>query len=83
MGVIGIPAGAAVIANVWALAHDVKTHGPNPELFNPGRHMNASQTAINPSMPSTYEGFEYGRGVCPGIHMAVQVRFGEVGCGGG
>ncbi|KAG2007047.1 cytochrome P450 [Coprinopsis cinerea AmutBmut pab1-1] len=67
-----IPAGATVIPNSWALAHDPAHYGWNPSKFDPTRFLNESQTAINPSMPMGYEAFGYGRRICPGLHIAVE-----------
>ncbi|KAF6745976.1 cytochrome P450 [Ephemerocybe angulata] len=67
-----IPAGATVLPNAYAIAHDPSVYGPNPAKFDPSRFMNASQTKINEDMPMGYETFGYGRRICPGIQVAVE-----------
>ncbi|KAJ2994252.1 hypothetical protein NUW54_g7584 [Trametes sanguinea] len=63
-----IPAGSAVIANLWSLSRDPKVY-PDPETFNPDRFMKDGK--INPDVqdPNTFV-FGYGRRICPGRHFA-------------
>ena len=67
-----IPAGATVISNVYAIAHDPEVYGPNTHLFDPSRFLNQDQTQIKPDAPMGYETFGYGRRICPGIQIAVE-----------
>ncbi|KAL7284540.1 hypothetical protein ACG7TL_001832 [Trametes sanguinea] len=63
-----IPAGSAVIANLWSLSRDPKVY-PDPETFNPDRFIKDGK--INPDVqdPNTFV-FGYGRRICPGRHFA-------------
>ncbi|KAG8790018.1 hypothetical protein FRC12_012917 [Ceratobasidium sp. 428] len=57
----GIPRGAMVIANTWAITRNPKVY-PNPEIFDPDRF-------LNPEVPPA-PAFGFGRRLCPGIHYA-------------
>ncbi|CAE6435711.1 unnamed protein product [Rhizoctonia solani] len=57
----GIPKGAMVIGNIWAMSRNEKVY-PDPESFNPDRF-------LNPSVPDCPT-FGFGRRECPGIHFA-------------
>ncbi|KAI0705584.1 cytochrome P450 [Earliella scabrosa] len=63
-----IPAGSAVIANLWAFSRDERMY-PDPETFNPDRFLKDGK--INPDVrdPNTFV-FGYGRRICPGKHFA-------------
>nr|BED43030.1 cytochrome P450 monooxygenase [Trametes versicolor] len=63
-----IPAGSAVIANLWAFSRDPRMY-PDPERFNPERFLKDGK--INPAVqdPNTFV-FGYGRRICPGRHFA-------------
>ncbi|KAI0753250.1 cytochrome P450 [Daedaleopsis nitida] len=63
-----IPAGSAVIANLWAFCHDPRVYS-DPDTFNPDRFMKDGK--INPDVrdPNTIV-FGYGRKICPGRHFA-------------
>ncbi|OJT11861.1 O-methylsterigmatocystin oxidoreductase [Trametes pubescens] len=63
-----IPAGSAIIANLWAFSRDPRMY-PDPERFNPERFLKDGK--INPAVqdPNTFV-FGYGRRICPGRHFA-------------
>lgn len=67
-----IPAGATVLSNCYAIAHDPEIYGPNTHLFDPARFMNPEQTEIRQGAPMGYETFGYGRRICPGLVSAVE-----------
>ncbi|QRW13568.1 cytochrome P450 family protein [Ceratobasidium sp. AG-Ba] len=57
----GIPRGAMIIGNVWAMSRDKNVY-QNPEVFDPDRYLDSNV----PSLPA----FGWGRRICPGIHYA-------------
>ncbi|KXN81394.1 O-methylsterigmatocystin oxidoreductase [Leucoagaricus sp. SymC.cos] len=61
-----IPAGAAVIGNIWSVARDPQFF-PDPERFNPQQWL-TPEGKIREDLKSYSFGF--GRRVCPGQHMA-------------
>ncbi|KAI0357869.1 CyP450 monooxygenase [Trametes cingulata] len=63
-----IPAGSAVIANLWAFSRDSRVY-PDPERFIPERFLKDGK--IDPAVqdPNTIV-FGYGRRICPGKHFA-------------
>ncbi|KAJ2928477.1 hypothetical protein H1R20_g8621, partial [Candolleomyces eurysporus] len=67
-----IPAGSTVFANSWAVLHDETVYGPNPDLFDPSRFMNASNDDINPEISMGYDMFGFGRRICPARLVAVE-----------
>ncbi|KAG9087349.1 hypothetical protein FRC06_002581 [Ceratobasidium sp. 370] len=62
----GIPKGAIVIGNVWAISNDPSVY-PEPRKFNPDRF-------FNPSVPEA-PGFGFGRRFCPGVYFAESSLF--------
>ncbi|KIA75782.1 hypothetical protein HK57_00396 [Aspergillus ustus] len=74
-----IPAGAAVIFNVWAIHNDPKRH-PNPRTYDPSRWasdwQNSMQAALNVD-PSQRDHFTFGAGrrMCQGMHIADRSLF--------
>ncbi|KAK7755682.1 hypothetical protein SLS62_002293 [Diatrype stigma] len=74
-----IPAGAEVVYNVWAIAHDPERH-PDPERFDPARWAHDSQTsaeAANFQDASKRDHFVFGAGrrLCQGMHIADRSLF--------
>ncbi|KDR77596.1 hypothetical protein GALMADRAFT_245744 [Galerina marginata CBS 339.88] len=64
-----IPKGATVLANIWAITHDVEIY-PDPETFDPSRHMGSAP------QPDPFKFvFGYGRRICPGAHLAEMSLF--------
>ncbi|CAE6462191.1 unnamed protein product [Rhizoctonia solani] len=61
-----IPKGAAVVGNVWAIAHDESVY-PEPDRFNPDRF-------LDPRVPKA-PAFGFGRRSCPGVHLAESTLF--------
>jgi cytochrome P450 len=74
-----IPAGAAVLNNVYTINMDPKRF-PEPRRFNPDRYANDFQTfgeaAANPDA-SKRDQFTFGAGrrICPGLHVAERSLF--------
>ena len=58
-----IPAGATVVANIWAMS---RAH-PDSDLFTPERHLPGGNHVGRD--PRTYV-FGFGRRICPGLHLA-------------
>ncbi|KAF8645500.1 hypothetical protein AX16_007785 [Volvariella volvacea WC 439] len=59
-----IPAGSAIVANIWAIMHDSSTY-PDPYTFDPTRHLGEK------AQPDPFQfAFGFGRRVCPGAHFA-------------
>lgn len=74
-----IPAGAEVMYNVWAIAHDADRH-PDPERFDPSRWLHDSQTsaeAANCQDAAKRDHFLFGAGrrLCQGMHIADRSLF--------
>ncbi|PBK71179.1 cytochrome P450 [Armillaria solidipes] len=63
-----IPAGTVVVANLWAITRN-EDWFPNPETFNPERHLNRDKESQIPEPTSLIFGF--GRRSCPGSYLAV------------
>jgi len=63
-----IPAGSIILANAWAMLHDVNTFGPDPEDFIPERF-------FEPGVPDPTIAFGFGRRICPGRFLAEDVIF--------
>ncbi|KAI0740350.1 cytochrome P450 98A3 [Earliella scabrosa] len=69
-----IPAGATVLANVWAISRDPETY-PDPEDFVPERFLDADgQLDVNGKDPADFI-FGFGRRICPGRHFAESSLF--------
>ncbi|EXJ80110.1 hypothetical protein A1O1_08252 [Capronia coronata CBS 617.96] len=74
-----IPAGASIIANVWAIHMDPNRH-TNPRAFDPDRYANdflsEFECATNPDV-SKRDHFIFGAGrrVCQGMHIAERSLF--------
>ncbi|KAF7369889.1 Cytochrome p450 [Mycena sanguinolenta] len=64
-----IPAGAAVIGNVWAILHDETTYGPCTDQFIPERWL-TKEGKINRQMRDPSAAFGFGRRICAGKDMA-------------
>ncbi|EIW74568.1 cytochrome P450 [Coniophora puteana RWD-64-598 SS2] len=62
-----IPAGALVIANIWALSRDSEKY-PSPSEFRPERFLDANGNLTNDTVDFA---FGFGRRVCVGRHFAV------------
>jgi len=62
-----IPAGALVIANIWALSRDPEKY-PSPSYFKPERFLDGSGNLTNDTVDFA---FGFGRRVCVGRHFAV------------
>lgn len=60
-----IPKGSIMIPNAWAVLHDEKIFGANPEKFIPERFMRPDGT-INPDLSDVDLAFGFGRRSCPG-----------------
>ncbi|KAK0200032.1 cytochrome P450 [Desarmillaria ectypa] len=63
-----IPAGTVVAANIWAIMRN-ESWFPDPETFNPERHLNRDKESEIPEPTSLAFGF--GRRSCPGSYLAV------------
>ncbi|KAI9058131.1 cytochrome P450 [Trametes sanguinea] len=63
-----IPAGTAVVPNIWACMHDPRFY-PEPERFNPDRFISDGQLNEGALDPSDFA-FGFGRRICPGRHFA-------------
>ncbi|KAK0200037.1 cytochrome P450 [Desarmillaria ectypa] len=63
-----IPAGTVVVANIWAITRN-ESWFPDPETFNPERHLNWDNVSEIPEPTSLIFGF--GRRSCPGSYLAV------------
>ncbi|KAK0458203.1 cytochrome P450 [Desarmillaria tabescens] len=63
-----IPAGTMVVANAWAITRNESLF-PDPETFNPERHLNRDKEVEIPEPTSLAFGF--GRRSCPGSYLAV------------
>ncbi|GJE96517.1 hypothetical protein PsYK624_127140 [Phanerochaete sordida] len=63
-----IPAGAVVIANIWAMLHDENVF-PEPDKFMPERFLGADG-ALSSSAPRPDALWGFGRRICPGRHFA-------------
>ncbi|KAF8607191.1 cytochrome P450 [Ceratobasidium sp. AG-I] len=61
---VRIPAGATIVANVWAMLRDPEVY-KDPESFNPSRYLGLNE-APNPEDVA----FGFGRRRCPGIAVA-------------
>ncbi|KAH8832224.1 cytochrome P450 [Flagelloscypha sp. PMI_526] len=70
-----IPAGTIVFANLWQMAYDPE-HYPNPEVFDPTRHLNLPGKPAQPD-PAPFT-FGFGRRACPGKFLAEQSVFVEL-----
>ncbi|RXW22024.1 hypothetical protein EST38_g3856 [Candolleomyces aberdarensis] len=68
-----LPAGAIVIANVWAMLHDENVYA-DPFEFNPDRFINPETGKIDYSRARDPEliCFGFGRRICPGRFMAFE-----------
>ncbi|KAJ2930257.1 hypothetical protein H1R20_g6805, partial [Candolleomyces eurysporus] len=68
-----LPAGAIVIANVWAILHDENVYA-DPFEFNPDRFINPETGKIDYSKARDPElaCFGFGRRICPGKFMAFE-----------
>jgi cytochrome P450 len=62
-----IPAGAAIIVNVWGLLHDEKIYS-RPMIFDPERFLATEKRAAELDPHKIL--FGYGRRSCPGVHLA-------------
>ncbi|KIK92994.1 hypothetical protein PAXRUDRAFT_12903 [Paxillus rubicundulus Ve08.2h10] len=62
-----IPKGAAIITNIWAIAHDESTY-PKPSDFNPERFLNPDGTLTSEDVIDI--AFGYGRRICVGKDFA-------------
>lgn len=67
-----IPKGATIIPNCYAIVHDPKLYGPNPDSFDPSRFLNSTQTESNKDAPLGLDTFGFGRRICPGMETAIQ-----------
>ncbi|KAJ4491097.1 cytochrome P450 [Lentinula lateritia] len=65
-----IPAGTIVLPNIWAILHDPVQY-PDPFVFNPDRFTSMSPYDGIARDPSAVFGF--GRRICPGRHIALDV----------
>ncbi|KAI0740352.1 cytochrome P450 98A3 [Earliella scabrosa] len=64
-----IPAGATVLATVWAISRDPETY-PDPENFVPERFLDKNgQLDVNDKDPADFI-FGFGRRICPGRLLA-------------
>ncbi|KAJ2930298.1 hypothetical protein H1R20_g6807, partial [Candolleomyces eurysporus] len=68
-----LPAGAIVIANVWAMLHDKNVYA-DPFEFNPDRFINLETGKVDYSRARDPElvCFGFGRRICPGRFMAFE-----------
>ncbi|PPQ64455.1 hypothetical protein CVT24_008465 [Panaeolus cyanescens] len=66
-----IPKGSVVIANVWAMCQNEDEY-PNPEIFNPERHLKDGKLDPDLRDPSLLN-FGFGRRICPGMHMGMSM----------
>ncbi|KAI0299745.1 cytochrome P450 [Multifurca ochricompacta] len=62
-----IPAGSAVIVNIWGLLHDEKIYS-RPMIFDPERFIATEKMSSEIDPHSIL--FGYGRRSCPGMHLA-------------
>ncbi|KAF8574658.1 cytochrome P450 [Ramaria rubella] len=67
-----IPEGSIVIGNSWAILHDERTYGPEPETFRPERFLD---TNIKFPLAAFGYGRRAGCRVCPGRHLAMNSLF--------
>ncbi|KAF9568495.1 cytochrome P450 [Agrocybe pediades] len=68
-----IPAGATVVANVWAILHDEGLY-PEPFEFKPERFITGGETQVALD-PAVAGGFGYGRRICPGRYLATNTAW--------
>ncbi|KAE9390851.1 cytochrome P450 [Gymnopus androsaceus JB14] len=66
-----LPKGTLVQANVWKITRDPAVY-PNPDHFDPTRFLASETSEVQPSPDFT---FGWGRRICPGRLMAVEVLF--------
>ncbi|KAG9311161.1 cytochrome P450 [Chiua virens] len=63
-----IPKKTWIMCNVWSMTHDPTIY-PDPDVFRPERHLDASVTD-----PRSFT-FGFGRRSCPGVHFASAHNF--------
>ncbi|KAI0762207.1 cytochrome P450 [Fomes fomentarius] len=69
-----LPAGATVVANIWAISRDPETY-PDPESFTPERFLDGEgKLDVEGKDPANYA-FGFGRRICPGRHFAESSLF--------
>ncbi|KAJ6555570.1 cytochrome P450 [Mycena vulgaris] len=66
-----LPKGTLVQANVWKITRDPLVY-PNPNVFDPTRFLASERKQVQPNPEFT---FGWGRRICPGRLMAVEVLF--------
>jgi len=66
-----IPAGSVIVGNAWAIMHD-KERYQDPDTFNPSRFVD-SEGRLRKDVPDPMEVFGYGRRICPGRHLALDL----------
>jgi len=66
---MGLPEGSIVMPNLWAMSCDMDEYAPDPDTFKPERFLEGK-----PRDPFLYA-FEFGRRVCPGRNMVVNLIF--------
>ncbi|KAJ4466342.1 cytochrome P450 [Lentinula lateritia] len=65
-----IPAGSVILPNTWAILHDPKSYH-DPFTFNPERFLKNEK--LNPNVLDPFAVFGYGRRICPGRHMVIDI----------
>jgi len=73
-----LPAGSIVVVNSWAILHDSNVY-KDPKTFNPERFLKDGK--FDPDVrPPEVATFGYGRRICPGRHLALELLFLNIAC---
>ncbi|KAF6744930.1 cytochrome P450 [Ephemerocybe angulata] len=67
-----IPKGTTVFGNAWAMMHDPEVY-EDPMVFKPERYLKDGKLKLD--APEPLAGFGFGRRICPGRYLAIEILF--------